>query len=88
MHRRAGFSSAELLNLVVLAAILAAIVLGRQQKPRLGGTAEAPAGSAAPATAAPAGRCVAITPLDSIRIAADTLCRQVIASPPSADTAR
>lgn len=92
MRPRAGFSTAELLNLVVLAAILAAIILGRQQQPRLGGAVDAP--TAAPAQAAPAqaappsSRCTAITPLDSIRIAADTLCRQIIAAPPSNAPAR
>jgi hypothetical protein len=85
MHRRAGFTSAELLNLVVLAAILAAILLGRQQKPRLDG-ATAP-GATAPSTTAPGSAaplpasCVAITPLDSVRVAADTMCRRLTASP-------
>ena len=87
MHRRAGFTSAELLNLVVLAAILAAIILGRQRKPGQGDAAPAPATTTQPAASLPS-RCTAITPLDSIRIAADTACRQVPASPPSADTVR
>ena len=87
MDRRAGVTSAELLNIVVLAAILAAILLGRHQKPRLdGATAPATTGPAAtaPATATPLpASCIAITPLDSVRVAADTMCRRVTAAPGS-----
>ena len=96
MHRRAGVTSAELLNMVVLAAILAALLLGRQQKPRLDG-APAPA-TTAPAATGPAATgpattgslpasCIAITPLDSARVAADTLCRRLGAAP-AAEPAR
>ena len=88
MHRRAGFTSAELLNMVVLSAILAAILLGRQQRPRLDGVTPAatepaatePAATTPAATAPLPAGCVAITPLDSARVAADTACRRFLPS--------